>query len=91
MGKGKRSPRGGDSRRRRIEKTGEGEVISSPRARNKTPSARHKNLPFKLVIRKVQETPKTIYPLVIALDCLPELVSKTLFLKTPYTWDIALG
>lgn len=65
--------------------------MSPPKARNKTPSARHENLPFKLLIRKVQETPKSIYPLVIALGCLPDLGSKTLFLKTPHTWDTALG
>lgn len=91
MGKGKRNPRGGNSRNRRIEKTREGKVMFPPRARHKTSSARHKNLPFKLLVRKFQETPKTVYPLVVALGCLPELDSKTLLLKTLYTWDTALG
>jgi hypothetical protein len=35
------------------------------------------------MIREVQETPKTIQAIAIALLCCPELEGKTLFVKTP--------
>lgn len=49
----------------------------------KNPVPEHWKHPLLLLVRKVQEVPKTIY--IIALICLHKLKSKYFLLKIPYT------
>ena len=43
-------------------------------------------LPFELLVRRIQETPKTTWVIALALHFLPEIEGVSLLLKIPGTW-----
>lgn len=47
--------------------------------------------PFKLLIVGVQETPKTVQAIILALACLPGVEGKFLLLNIPSILNIRLG
>lgn len=59
--------------------------LKNHRLSNKNPNASHRKSPFELLVRGLQETPKTTWVIVIALGFLPELEDKILLLKTLQT------
>lgn len=52
---------------------------------DKNRNTRQEKQSFELLVRIVQETPKTLQNIVITFGCLPEVEGKSLLLKTPCT------
>lgn len=44
----------------------------SNRLANKNPNSTHEKLPFKLLVGVLQEIPKIVYAIAVALSCIPE-------------------
>lgn len=63
----------------------------SHRFLGKKPSARHRILALKLLVRGVPESPKSVQAITTALGCAPELDGKILQLKTPHTLTTGHG
>lgn len=64
-----------------------------PRAKNyitKIPNTQHEKLPYKLLVKGVQVTPKH-YRLLLLPSVLPEMEGKLLLLMIPYTSDTEPG
>lgn len=57
---------------------GDNNLPKSHRLANRIPSVRYGKTPFKLLVRKVKETPQTLQ--VFTLVCLSELEGETLLL-----------
>lgn len=49
------------------------------------------NSPFQVLVRRVQETPKTIQAIATALGCFPELEDKIVLLLKTTDLDTELG
>lgn len=62
----------------------------SHRLYNKSPSTRHRNPLFELLVRGVQEILQRIQAPAMAFCCLLELEDKTQLLKTTHAWDTGL-
>lgn len=58
---------------------------------SKNVSAKHEKLPFQLLIRETQVTPRTVKAAVVKDGCLPEVECKSLLLKVQPISDKGLG